>query len=222
MTDSALPTALSPAPPQAFAGAAMSARQTRLLLLGLGLATGMEFYTFDSVNLVLPDLTGTLGVSGDEASWLLTVYSCSLFLGVPVSIWLAEHVGYKRFLIATTIAFAVTSAGCALSPDLASILVWRALQGAAGAGLVVWWRASVYVIMPKPARSASLMRISTLLYLSSAAGLLISGYLTDHYNWRLIFLPNLAHQVAAVRHGDRRFSGRIQAVAIDEALDDDG
>jgi DHA2 family multidrug resistance protein len=81
---------------------------------------------------------------------------------------------------------------------LTSILVWRALQGAAGAGLIVWWRASVYVIMPKPARSASLMRISTLLYLSSAAGLLISGYLTDHYNWRLIFLPNLAYAGAAV------------------------
>jgi len=44
----------------------------------------MEFYTFDSMNLVLADLTGTLGVSADEASWLLTVYSCALFLGVPV------------------------------------------------------------------------------------------------------------------------------------------
>jgi DHA2 family multidrug resistance protein len=46
----------------------LSARQTRNLLLGLGLATGMEFYTFDSMNLVLTDLTGTLGVSRDEAS----------------------------------------------------------------------------------------------------------------------------------------------------------
>lgn len=40
------------------------------LLLGLGLATGAEFYTNDAMNLVLPDITGTLGVSFDEASWL--------------------------------------------------------------------------------------------------------------------------------------------------------
>ena len=42
------------------------------------------------------------------------------------------------------------------------------------------------------------MRISTVLYLSSAAGLLASGYLTDQFNWRLIFLPNLLYAAGAV------------------------
>jgi DHA2 family multidrug resistance protein len=158
----------------------------------------MEFYTFDSVNLVLPDMAGTLGLSADEASWLLTVYSCAVFIGVPVSIWLAGHVGYRRFLLATTILFAIASMGCAVSTSLESLLTWRAIQGLAGAGLLNWWRASVYLLMPKPQRSPSLMRISTVLYLSSAAGLLASGYLTDRFNWRLIFLPNLLYAAGAV------------------------
>src|SRR5580658_4359641 len=89
----------------------LSPRQLKGLLLGLGLATGMEFFTFDAMNLVLVDLAGTLGVSFDEASWLLTIYSSTLFLGVPVCIWLAGHVGYKRYLIATTLLFAVASLG---------------------------------------------------------------------------------------------------------------
>jgi len=189
--------ALSPVPGRA-AVALVSAADTRWLLLGLALATGMEFYTFDSVNLVLADMTGTLGLSADEASWLLTVYSCSVFIGVPVSIWLAGHVGYKRFLIATTVLFALASMGCAVSSSLRTLLTWRAIQGLAGAGLVNWWRASVYLLMPKPQRSPSLMRISTVLYLSSAAGLLLSGYLTDRFNWRLIFLPNLLYAAGAV------------------------
>jgi len=172
--------------------------QTRGLLLGLALATGMEFYTFDSVNLVLADMTGTLGLSADESSWLLTVYSSTLFLGVPISIWLAGHFGYKRYLIASTLLFAFSSMGCAVSSSLSVLLVWRAIQGFAGAGLIMWWRASVYLLMPKPQRSPSLMRISTVLYLSSAAGLLASGYLTDCFNWRLIFLPNLFFAAAAV------------------------
>jgi len=169
-----------------------------MLLLGLALATGMEFYTVDSMNLVLVDIAGTLGVSRDEASWLLTIYSCSLFLGVPVSIWLAGHFGYKRFLLATTGLYAVAAIGCSLSPSLGTMLVWRAVQGAAGAGLVVWWRASIYVLLPKPKRSPSLMRVSTSLYLAGAAGLLVSGYVTDQYNWRLIFLPDLFLAAAAI------------------------
>ncbi len=178
-------------------GASLSGSETNWLLVGLGLATGMEFYTFDSVNLVLPDLTGTLAASADEATWILTVYSSALFLGVPVSIWLAGHVGYKRFMIATILLFAIASLGCAASPDLATMLVARAIQGLAAAGLVVWWRASIYLLLPKPQRSPSLMRVSTMLYLSSAAGLLASGYITDRDNWRLIFLPDLAYAAAA-------------------------
>jgi MFS transporter, DHA2 family, multidrug resistance protein len=92
MTALALPIA-NISSPQPEVSIALSPAHVRCLLLGLGFATGMEFYTFDSVNLVLPDLTGTLGVSADEASWLLTTYSSALFLGVPVSIWLAGHVG---------------------------------------------------------------------------------------------------------------------------------
>ncbi len=51
-----------------------SAGATSGVLLGLGLATWMEFYTYDGVNLVLPDIAGTFGVSRDQASWILTTY----------------------------------------------------------------------------------------------------------------------------------------------------
>jgi len=65
--------------------------QTGWMLVGLGLATWMEFYTYDAVNLVLPDIAGSFGVSQDEASWFLTTYSSALLLGVPVSIWMPRQ-----------------------------------------------------------------------------------------------------------------------------------
>lgn len=184
--------------PQPAASTVLAPADRRWLLLGLGLATGMEFYTNDSMNLILPDITGTLGLSSDEGSWILTVYNGSMFLSVPVSIWMAGHFGYKRYVIATIVVFAIASMGCAISPDLPSMLVCRAIQGFAGGGLYVWWRATIYVVLPKPLRSPALMLASTILYLSSAAGLLGSGYITDQFNWRLIFLPNLIYAIAAI------------------------
>jgi DHA2 family multidrug resistance protein len=163
----------------------------RLLLLGLGLATWMEFYTYDGVNLVLPDMAGGFGLSQDQASWILTVYLAALFYGVPVSIWMAAHIGYKRYIIGTTAWFAITALGCMLAPDFKTLLLCRAAQGFAGAGLVMWWRAAVYMLFTGPPRSASLMRVSVILYLGTASGLLFCGWVTDNASWRLLFVPDL-------------------------------
>jgi MFS transporter, DHA2 family, multidrug resistance protein len=169
------------------------------MLLGLGLATWMEFYTYDGVNLVLPDIAGTMGLSQDQASWILTTYLSALLFGVPLSIWLAGYVGHLRYIIGCVSLFAVASIGCAVAPDFGTLLVWRAIQGFAGAGLTMWWRASVYMLMPLPQRSAALMRISVMLYLATAVGLVFCGYVTDTFGWRLMFLPNVAFAALAIR-----------------------
>ena len=154
---------------EAVVAGAQPSASASWMLLGLGLATGMEFYGGDSMNLVLPDIVGSLGVSPDEGSWILTVYTSALFFGVPVSIWMGTHFGYRRYLLTAVTTFAIGSIGCAMAPDLTQMLFWRAVQGFAAGGLYVWWRASIYVLLPKSARSPSLMRVSTILYLSSAA-----------------------------------------------------
>jgi DHA2 family multidrug resistance protein len=177
---------------------AMSPTQTGRLLLGLGLATWMEFYTFDAVNLVLPDMAGTFGVSQDQASWILTTYSSTLFLSIPLSIWMARRFGYLRYILGSSIVFVVASIGCALATDFQEMLVWRAVQGFSGAALTMWWRASIYMLLPKPQRGKSLMRISVMLYLASAVGLLFSGWVTDNVDWRWIFIPNIVFLIAAM------------------------
>jgi MFS transporter, DHA2 family, multidrug resistance protein len=172
--------------------------QTSWMLLGLGLATWMEFYTYDAVNLVLPDMAGSFGVTQDEASWFLTTYSSALLLGVPVSIWMAGYVGHLRYIIGSAVIFVIASLGCAAATTPETMLFWRAILGFSGAGLTMWWRASVYLLIPRQNRSKSMMRISVMLYLATAVGLLFSGYVTDNYGWRLIFLPNIIFVVAAI------------------------
>ena len=143
-------------------------------------------------------MTGTLGLSADEASWLLTVYSCSLFFGVPVSIWLAGTCGLQALSDRNHHFVRHRLHGlCGFiePPDPADLAGDPGTCGSRAYQLVAGQRVP---LMPKPQRSPSLMRISTVLYLSSAAGLLSSGYLTDRFNWRLIFLPNLFYAAGAV------------------------
>jgi hypothetical protein len=64
-----------------------------LLGLGLGLAAWTGFYTYDGLNLVLPDMAGTFGVSQDQASRILRTYISALLFNVPLSIWMARDVG---------------------------------------------------------------------------------------------------------------------------------
>src|ERR1700734_2964472 len=99
--------------------------QSSYMLLGLGLATWMEFYTYDGVHLVLPDMAGTFGISQDHTRLILTVLLSALLFGVPLSIWMAAHIGYLRYIIGSIIIFAITSVGCAMAPDFHTLLFWR-------------------------------------------------------------------------------------------------
>ncbi|WP_342629660.1 DHA2 family efflux MFS transporter permease subunit [Nguyenibacter vanlangensis] len=183
---------------QSAAPSSPTSHQERMLLLGLGLATGMEFYVADSMNLVLVDLTGTLGVSLDQASWILTTYSLALFLGVPVSGWMAGHFGPKRYLIGSVALFAMASVGCMISPGLETLLICRVVQGFAASALITWWRSTIYIVLPRPHRSGNMMRASILLSLSSATGLIVSGLIAEYLNWRLIFVPALLFALGAI------------------------
>ena len=176
----------------------LSLSDAKMLLFGLGLATAVEFYTFDAVNLVLPDMAGSFGISRDQASWILTTYSSTMFFGVPLSIWLAAHLRHRRYIIGSVVLFAIASIGSSLSSSFESLLFWRAVEGFAGSGLTMWWRASIYMLVDRQYRSASLMRVSLMLYLATTVGLLYSGFVTDNLSWRLIFIPNVLCAMAAI------------------------
>ncbi|RDS80861.1 MFS transporter [Dyella monticola] len=176
----------------------LSLSDAKMLLFGLGLATAVEFYTFDGVNLVLPDMAGSFGISRDQASWILTTYSSTMFFGVPLSIWLAAHLRHRRYIIGSVVLFAIASVGSSLSSTFETLLFWRAIEGFAGSGLTMWWRASIYMLVDRQHRSASLMRVSVMLYLATTVGLLYAGFITDHVSWRLIFLPNVLFAIAAI------------------------
>jgi MFS transporter, DHA2 family, multidrug resistance protein len=178
--------------------ASIAARDLDWLLVGLGLATMMQFYTFDSVNLILPDMAGAFGVSRDEASWILISFSSAMFIGTPLASYLARRVGMLPYIVGSILVFVVCSIGASLSTRLGEMLVFRSIEGFAAASLNFWWRGSVYVFLTGSARAAAMMRISGMLYLGTTAGLLISGFLVDHLTWRFVCVVDVVLALAAL------------------------
>jgi len=95
----------------------------------------MEVLDTSIANVALPHIASNLGASNDESTWVLTTYLVSNAIVLPISGWLVELFGRKRFFMICIALFTLGSVFCAMAPSLGILLVSRVLQGAFGGGL---------------------------------------------------------------------------------------
>jgi len=99
------------------------------------LATFMEVLDSSIANVSLPHIAGTLGASSQESTWVITSYLVSSAVVLPMSGWLSNLIGRKRFYMGCVSIFTISSFLCALAPSLPMLIFFRILQGAGGGGL---------------------------------------------------------------------------------------
>src|SRR5579862_7701489 len=101
----------------------------------VAVAAFMEILDTSIANVALPYIGGSLGVSNDDSTWVLTSYLVSNAIVLPISGWLAVRFGRKRFFMTCLALFTASSILCGLAPSFGLLLVFRVLQGAGGGGL---------------------------------------------------------------------------------------
>src|SRR5437899_5943168 len=99
------------------------------------MATFMEVLDTAIANVSLKHIAGSLSVSPDEATWVLTSYLVSNAVVLPISGWVATRVGRKRFYLTCVGLFTASSFLCGLAPSLGLLVFFRVLQGIGGGGL---------------------------------------------------------------------------------------
>ena len=129
MSDAAAQAGASPA-----SGAASASPW--LIAVLVALATFMEVLDTTIANVVLPYIAGGMGVSDDEASWVVTTYLVANAVSLTASPFLARALGRKAFFLICLGLFSVSSILCAQAWNLDSLLLFRILQGLAGGGMV--------------------------------------------------------------------------------------
>jgi DHA2 family multidrug resistance protein len=162
-----------------------------IVAMTVTLATFMEALDSSIANVALPHIAGTLGASYDEATWVLTSYLVSNAVVLPISGWIANRIGRKRFYMSCVALFTVLSLLCGLATSLPMLIVFRVVQGAAGGGLQPSERAILADTFPPEKRSMAFSLYGMAVVLAPAIGPTVGGWITDNYTWRWIFFLNI-------------------------------
>src|ERR1700719_2005443 len=123
-------TQARPAPPHP------QATHKWLVAIAVMLGTTLEVLDTSIINVALPHMQGTFSASVDEIAWVLTSYLVANGVMIPMTGWISSRFGRKRYFMISVSVFVVASAMCGAAGSLDQMVVFRLIQGAAGAAMV--------------------------------------------------------------------------------------
>src|SRR5499426_503198 len=166
-------------------------RNPWLIAVVVAIAAFMEILDTSIANVALPYMAGNLGVSNDESTWVLTSYLVSNAIVLPISGWLSNVIGRKRFYMLCVVFFTISSLLCGLAPSLGLLVFFRVLQGLGGGGLQPSEQAILTDTFPPHQRGMASAVYGMAVVTAPAIGPTLGGWITDNYNWRWIFFINI-------------------------------
>jgi MFS transporter, DHA2 family, multidrug resistance protein len=158
-----------------------------LIGVTVSLAAFLEVLDTSIANVALPYIAGNLGASYDDSTWVLTSYLAANAIVLPISGWLAEVIGRKRYFLLSLVVFTVSSLLCGLAPSLPMLLLFRAVQGVGGGGLQPMAQAILNDSFPPEKRGLAFALYGITAVLAPTLGPMLGGWITDNYSWRWIF-----------------------------------
>ena len=167
--------------------------QPRRLVAFLIMVFGMFMAILDIqvVSASLTDIQAGLSASSSEVSWVQTAYLIAEVIGIPLSGFLSRAFG-TRLLFATSAAgFTIASFLCGFASSIEQMIVWRALQGFLGAGMVPTVFASAYTVFPRSKFYIVGPIIGLVATLAPTIGPTVGGYITDALSWHWLFFINI-------------------------------
>ncbi len=162
-----------------------------LLNIALGLGTFIQILDSSIANVAIPYIAGSMSVSADEGTWVITSFSASNAIILPLTGWLSDYFGRVKLFCWSIILFAFTSLLCGLSQNLNMLIALRVLQGAVAGSLIPLSQSLLLANNPPDKQGAALGFWGMVVIVAPIIGPILGGYLTETYSWPWIFYINV-------------------------------
>ncbi|WEN14081.1 DHA2 family efflux MFS transporter permease subunit [Rhodanobacter sp. AS-Z3] len=162
-----------------------------LLTIAVAFSTFMEVLDMTIVNVSVPHIAGSLGVSPSEGTWTISSYALASAIMQPLTGWLARRFGEVRTFITSVGLFVLFSMLCGMATSMPMLVICRLLQGAGSGPMVALSLALLLANYPKQKQGIALALWAMTVVVAPIFGPILGGWLTDNFSWPWIFYINV-------------------------------
>jgi DHA2 family multidrug resistance protein len=166
-------------------------RNPWLIAVVVSIATFMLVLDTSIANVALLNIAGDLAAGVDEATWIITTYLVANAVIIPISGWLANVIGRKRYYMSCVAIFTISSFLCGIAWNLQSLIVFRILQGLGGGGMAPSEQSILADTFPPNKRAQAFALYGIAVIIAPTVGPTLGGWITDNYSWHWIFFINI-------------------------------
>jgi len=159
--------------------------------IALSTAVFMNVLDTSIANVSIPTISGDLGVSTSQGTWVITSFAVANAITVPLTGWLTQRFGQVRLFLISTLLFVIASWLCGFAPSLEALIAFRVLQGAVAGPMIPLSQALMLASFPKEKAGMALAIWAMTTLVAPVAGPLLGGWISDNYTWPWIFYINV-------------------------------
>ncbi|MBS0290104.1 MAG: DHA2 family efflux MFS transporter permease subunit [Proteobacteria bacterium] len=165
----------------------------QLVVLTIAVSLGIFMNVLDTsiANVAIPTIAGNVGVSPDEGTWVITSFTVSMAIVLPLTGWLAKRFGEVRLYTICTLLFTLTSILCGLSTSLPMLVFFRVLQGIVAGPMIPLSQSLLLANYPPEKKGLATGLWAMVAVAGPVLGPILGGYITDNYSWPWIFYINM-------------------------------
>lgn len=196
----------------------LSGGRLALAALVLGLANFLVLLDSTIANVSLAHISGSLGVSTTQGTWIITSYAVAEAIVVPLTGWLAARFGTMRAFTFSLAGFTLFSALCGLAPTLGFLIACRVAQGLCGGPLMPLSQTLLLRVFPREKAGVAMSVAAMTTIVAPILGPILGGTISDEWSWPWIFFINLP-PAALCLYGVLKLLGPYETQRVSRRID---